>query len=317
LERTKRITQELRRLAFERHGSCCKCDHHFAHLETSVLGYDADGSAQYVCGTCAEGLAEVAETPAFMERPYVRPSENAYLWRYMDFAKYVSLLSTRGLHFARADTFEDRFEGAKGTLSRKAIWDKHYLDFFMEAQLSAPGAAARAMTEGQLHAQATRLLNELEAAGQHFRVRTFISCWHENDHESEAMWRLYSSYLQNAVAIRTTYSRLYAALGRDPQIPIGRVKYIDMRTSFANVNDAFWRKRISFSHENEVRALICDIECTERGKLVPCDLDQLVEAVFVSPATPNWFSALVNEVTSKYGLKVAVSASQLNEEHFI
>ena len=32
----------------------------------------------------------------------------------MDFAKYVSLLSTSALYFARADTFNDTFEGAKG-----------------------------------------------------------------------------------------------------------------------------------------------------------------------------------------------------------
>ena len=35
------------------------------------------------------------------------PPEEAVLWRYMDFTKFVSLLSTNALYFARADTLGD------------------------------------------------------------------------------------------------------------------------------------------------------------------------------------------------------------------
>lgn len=34
------------------------------------------------------------------------------LWRYMNFAKFVSLISTRRLFFCRADLLDDPFEGS-------------------------------------------------------------------------------------------------------------------------------------------------------------------------------------------------------------
>ena len=61
---------------------------------------------------------------------------------------------------------------------------------------------------------ARRLLQDLEIGGEASRVRTFINCWHENSQESAAMWRLYSSFLPNAVAIKTTFDLLYKSLGR-------------------------------------------------------------------------------------------------------
>jgi hypothetical protein len=37
---------------------------------------------------------------------------NLALWRYMDFAKFVALLTSKKLFLSRADKFEDRFEGS-------------------------------------------------------------------------------------------------------------------------------------------------------------------------------------------------------------
>lgn len=34
------------------------------------------------------------------------------LWRYLDVAKFVSLLQTQAIHFPRGDQFEDPFEGS-------------------------------------------------------------------------------------------------------------------------------------------------------------------------------------------------------------
>ncbi|MGF9958045.1 hypothetical protein QRE62_01345 (plasmid) [Bacillus mycoides] len=36
---------------------------------------------------------------------------NAKLWRFMDFTKLVSILSTNSLYFRRSDKFKDVFEG--------------------------------------------------------------------------------------------------------------------------------------------------------------------------------------------------------------
>lgn len=38
--------------------------------------------------------------------------EEARVWRYMDFTKFVSFIESRCLYFTRADNFDDPFEGS-------------------------------------------------------------------------------------------------------------------------------------------------------------------------------------------------------------
>ena len=47
--------------------------------------------------------------PAVFESPQ---DENAKIWRYMDFTKFVNLLDTSKLFFPRADKLGDPFEGS-------------------------------------------------------------------------------------------------------------------------------------------------------------------------------------------------------------
>ena len=313
---TNRLTTELRRLSFENHDHCVSCSYRFKEGDTSHLGYGHNDEPLYVCDDCSRLLKETAVRHYFSPHPYEVPEPKSKLWRYMDFTKYVSLLSSRGLYFTRTDCFEDTFEGAKGLKKNKAKWDAHYLDFFRSAIKNPPEGYKCDIFGEEVEQKAQKLLSDLEAGGEAHKRRTFVSCWHESEHESEAMWRLYSSFLANAVAVRTSYQNLYLALGRDPSISIGRVQYIDLKKSYAGVNDAFWRKRKSFEHEREVRALLMDFECQDLGKIVPCDLTTLIEEVFVSPHAPAWFVSLVNDVNEKYGIQVKVSTSELIEEPF-
>ena len=313
---THRLTEDLRRLAFESHDKCSSCGYSFKEADTSHLGYDENGKERYVCDSCASVLKETAVRHYFAPHPYEVPNQESRLWRYIDFTKYVSLLSTTSLYFARADTFKDHFEGAKGVSSKREKWDKHYLSFFREAMMNPPEGVEWNQSEEHIERQAQRLLREMATGGEASRGRTYISCWHENEHESEAMWRLYSSFLDNALAIRTTYSSLYRSLGKNPAIAIGRVKYIDFNKGYAGPNDSFWRKRKSFEHEREVRALIQDHKANVSGKLVGCELKVLIEEVVVSPTAPSWFVQVLGDVNTKFNLDVPVNQSNLNEEPF-
>jgi hypothetical protein len=313
---TNRLTEELRRLAFECHGECVSCGHKFQNGDTSHLGYNVDGKPLYVCDKCSYKLKETAVRYLFMVRPYEIPPADNKLWRYTDFTKYVSMLSTKGLFFARADCFQDTFEGAKGLKKNKDKWDEYYLNFFREAIKNPPDNIRFTNSYEEVEKQAKRLLEDLKNSGEIGRKRTFINCWHENELESEAMWRLYSSFIENALAVRTSYHSLYYALGRNPSIDIGRVKYIDFQKKYAGVNDAFWHKRKSFEHEKEVRAILIDFDCSEKGKIIPCDLSILIEEVIISPSAPSWFTQLVNDVNEKYGIKVKAKPSELIQEPF-
>ena len=313
---TQRFTEELRILAFEHHDECVSCGYRFQEGDTSHLGYDVNDKPLYVCDKCSNKLKETAVRHVFTPRPYEIPPNESKLWRYTEFTKYVSMLSTKGLYFAHADCFQDIFEGAKGLKKNKEKWDEHYLGFFREVIKNPPEGYEFKYPDEEVEKQAKRLLEDLEQGGEISKKRTFINCWHENEYESEAMWRLYSSFLDNAIAIRTSYNSLYLALGRNPSINIGRVKYIDFQKNYAGVNDSFWHKRKSFEHEREVRAILIDINNPDKGKIIACDLSILIEEVFVSPSAPSWFTQLVNDVNEKYGIKVKVSPSELIQEPF-
>lgn len=315
-EMTHRVTEGLKQLAFESHDSCSVCGHKFIEAETSHLGYDSTGQPQYTCTHCSACLVETAVRYYFMPRQYEVPELTSKLWRYMDFSKYVSLISSGSLFFARVDSFEDHFEGAKGLLSRKAKWDQHYLGQFRKIVRTPPEGYEFTKTDEEVEADATRLLLDLESGGKKRRESVFISCWHENERESAAMWRSYSSYIDNAIAVQTSYSSLLDSLGRRPDIQIGRVKYIDFQKSFVDTNNSFWYKRDSFEHEREVRAVLCDRSSTKNGIAVEADIARLVERVVISPTAPKWFSDVVNDVSAKFGLETIVQESAMNEIPF-
>jgi len=313
---THNYSEDLLRLAFEHHDNCVSCGYAFNEGDTSHLGYGPGKTPLYVCDACSDQLIETAVRYYFSPRPYEIPAEESRLWRYMDFSKFVSMLSTSSLYFSRADMFDDHFEGAKGLLKRKKRWDEHFLRFFERVIKSPPEGNECTLSEDEIIAEAKRLLSETDKIGKRQRRITFINCWHENDIESEAMWKLYSGFIDNAIAIRTTYSSLYESLGKNPSVNIGRVQYIDFTSQYAGIYDSFWRKRKSFNHENEVRAIIQDYKSKTKGKSVECNLSVLLEEIYISPSAPDWFSNIVNDVISKYGLNITVSPSSMNEQPF-
>ena len=221
-----------------------------------------------------------------------RPPPNALLWRYMDLPRFMSLLHTRSLFFVRADRLGDPFEGS----------------------ITSPTQQERirfAESLGEPHC--ARVLRALQSL-KNLRTWFAVSCWHENPHESEAMWGLYAT--RNAgVAIRSTARRLFQACGASPRpIYVSRVKYIDYAKDTIPSDNTFWpylRKRKSFEHEREVRALILNDDPIDGDMLVPVSIESLVEAVILSPLAPNWFLEAVKYVVERCGLHLPVLQSSL------
>lgn len=157
------------------------------------------------------------------------------LWRYMDVAKYVAMLS-RGLHFCRPSALGDPWEGA---------WAESNLARFRTDYWGRPGEGRRAWGE-----RLTAKLHSLERFG--------ISCWHRSDCESAALWALYMPQ-GLGVAIRSTDDRIIQSLllaGRD--IRCLEVTYIDYVTERLPDDPSVLlaRKRLAFEHEKEVRFLV-------------------------------------------------------------
>ena len=148
------------------------------------------------------------------------------------------------------------------------------------------------------------------------RKHTFISCWHSNEYESEAMWKLYSVNTRNAVAIQTTAQHLYEALDKDPRINIGKVMYVDFNKRFTSINGSCWYKRKSFEHEREVRAIIRDFDVSSKGISIPIDISTLIDCIFISPYATRWFEEVVRSVVEKYEIQASVVYSDMTHQPF-
>jgi len=219
-------------------------------------------------------------------RHFKVPPRTAVLWQFMSTEKLLALLSSRKLHLARMDTFDDP-------------WEATVTDAMHALGLKDFGSESKHLW--------------LERANR-FRNRTFASCWHRNPVESAAMWDLYAT--RNAgVALRTTVSALQQSIQTTAELLIANVRYVDFRTfgSDANPFAAAALKRKSFKHEQEVRLIHFQSHPSTSEKMgtpgdstsffVDVDLQKLVRAVYVAPSAPSWHLPGLRELLSRFGLK--------------
>lgn len=169
----------------------------------------------------------------------------------------------------------------------------------------------------KLESEAQRLLKSIKGTSSHVR-NSLISCWHENDDESEALWQLYCPQLGPGLAIRSTVGNLWNATSEADHAIVGRVKYMDFRKSYASVQDErIFCKRQSLSHEHEVRIVIRnDRQDPINGLELHCDLKNLINEIVVSPFAPPWFFDVLASTIEKFGYSFNIRPSSINDEPF-
>jgi hypothetical protein len=123
LRSSGRISHELRHLMTVQWNACCVCRREVPEARPAfAAGYDSSGAPVFVGSCCGDRLAELA-TPVYWTGTLNLAVYDAQpLWRYMDFAKFTSMLLQRGLYFSRLDRLGDPFEGAAGLASRESQW---------------------------------------------------------------------------------------------------------------------------------------------------------------------------------------------------
>lgn len=254
--------------------------------------------------------------------PGFAPPENSSvpLWRYMDFTKFISLLESKALFFSRTDMLGDPWEGS---LTRAEAERRKELE-------------AKSIVRTLHSTTHEKILSEV--------TNSIVSCWHMNEYESMAMWRLYLTGSEG-VAIRSTYQRLINSFPRfDGQnkganadstqkellIHVGVVHYVDYESAKSPCARRILLKRKSFEHEREIRAVAADTTWGDSptfddqgrpltrfeggGDYVPTDLQTLIETVYVSPEAQPWFVDLVRSAVSRYGLPCSVHQSDLGRD---
>jgi hypothetical protein len=243
--------------------------------------------------------------PANIDHPCFISPENKQIkiWRYMDISKYISLLITNSLFFARSDLFDDPYEGATSHVNSTMRSIKYKESIY-------PKSTAE----------------NISKFNDWVRHWTYITCWHMNDVESEAMWKLYTS-TNEAIAIQSTFECLHKCLPNS--VYLGIVKYINYETDWlpeGNTFLPFVHKRKSFVHEQELRGVTQELpEHTDKyfvfeeinkesGKLISVNLQDLVNNIYISPTAPEWFDEIVYTITRKFGFSFKIIKSILNKK---
>ena len=208
------------------------------------------------------------------------------------------------MFFARADKFADAWEGSSSWFTR----------------------SVRPLLYPQLDSSARAdIFNQFEALKLEMRKCTFINCWHENRHESAAMWDLYARDA-NGIALRTTLPRLREALASNQfSIFAGKVQYLDYAKQPVpehNTMLPFFFKRASFVHEQEARLIVqnsavphvSNIPANSNGLLTYVDLTSLLEAVYVAPGSDSWIREALEATIRRFGITCAITQSNMDSD---
>lgn len=252
--------------------------------------------------------------PAFVE-----PQDGtARLWRYMDLARFLSILENRALFFPSVATLaeSDPYEGE-------------------------PALAKIRATE----ARGTEALRTFRLNAEVFKHINFFNCWHMNDEESDAMWKIYIKGSEG-IAIQSTVDRLKVSFHEFADtVYMAKVEYVVDHSHFQNptnpllgVSDYMF-KRLAFQHEQEIRlgtsrsevrrefvddigriklpprgVTVDDILMfpARKGIFVHTDIPVLIERVVISPFSPIWFSDLVASLSKRLGYAFEVVPSEMS-----
>ncbi len=236
------------------------------------------------------------------------------LWRYMNFDKFVSLLTTSSLHLSRIDTLKDAREGRWPIRGASEADDPDSVD---------PEETARIRKK--------------------FREQMFVSCWCAAKEELLPMWGLYTDD-QFGIAMMTDLESLKESLCGPGQEFISPVIYEDWNEEHGSLTDPMLPtifKRDVFSFEQEVRIirwpwaeeLMVSANMADRLGLnlpaeglsvvknfhnleyenqnAPVDLTKLVKKILVTPNAEDWITTTVRELVDKFELDVSVDKSRI------
>jgi len=229
--------------------------------------------------------------------------DSARVWRYMDFSKFQNIISHRALFFCRADRFDDKWEG---------VFPLKMIEKFELDNRRYPSVDGNTYTPCEWQMQ--------KEARSHL-----INCWHANENEAFAMWKIYTEEKHPSIAVQSTVGRLKNSFNETTdRIWIGEVEYIEFRNwepdnrcfnvGSPNTLKAFFMKWHYFSYENEIRAVInraYSEHKSENGIFVRTDLDELVENVCLSADTNREEEQRVRQLLEQYSYSFPVQKSDL------
>jgi hypothetical protein len=245
------------------------------------------------------------------------------VWRYVTFAKYISLMAYGAIWFSKLNILVDKEEGTMPAMPATEMQAQHL--------------ALKRHFESSLHEQFDNMVSRNVEDGREIIV---VNCWFEDEHESKEMWAKYAG--SDGVAIKSTVRALTEHVFCDPQFSfIGRVQYVDLSKhvmSSYEANQAHERaylKGLSFRREREIRISTINLRgptCVNMDGTIPrpeeytgarannfenpgifikANIARLVHGTVVYPGAPVWFELLIRHLVRQSGIGGPVMRSTL------
>jgi len=235
----------------------------------------------------------------FEDTDEFRLSEHAdtKLWRGLRVIRLKEMLEAGGLYFTRADKFDDKEEGRLSKADLRTL--KEDLGGLPAAMFEAP-------------------------------ARFGVSCWFGMDEEPERLWGEHAT--GESVALYSTMGNMAAAFAAAElwyHVHIERIRYLDrdsQSTTFTPNDDGslqferrhpFLVKGEEFAWEEEVREsthLLTPQTKTlpDHGVYIRCNLQSLIQAVYVPPGADQTCLDNVTTLLRTYGIAASVHRSRFN-----
>jgi hypothetical protein len=263
------------------------------------------------------------------------PSDNPTIWKFVDLSTFLAILTDSCLFFSSINNLcaGDPFECALWPTQRYNGWTKAK---FIKRALDLSRVLPRPILfENQIthlkkfndflvKANDNKLIKTVSWLELEFyRRRIICHCWHENKHESDAMWKIYSA--RTGVAIKSTAELLAQSIEgymvptySDEEIPyvMEKIHYCE-ESELGSVPEFYvahpWvLKRRGFEHEKEIRIFSEAPDKTPVGSGigVKVKLGHLVEQIVLSPFNPEYVNDGIQKVVGKLMPTIAHKVTQ-------
>ena len=269
--------------------------------------------------------------------------DEKYLWRYMDFHKFLSFIFKESLYFTRLDKFDDKREG---------ITLKHLFYQNVKKNLDNHPMFDEVRKYSTIDTMGSEM-NKIDSELENIQRFNFANCWNigEKESESVAMWNLYSN--PESLAIRINYKNLKDKItinGIDSNffednIICGPVKYFDFQKNPDGIDldnpqlNSVFTKDKSFNYENEYRIIIQEkireipeinykdnirkshIEKQHNSffnypgiELKLKDFQNYQFEIILHPKSQKWIKGNIKKVMKKFNIKFQIFESNLTIE---
>jgi hypothetical protein len=228
---------------------------------------------------------------------FIKPeNENVTIWRYISFDKFKFLIEKRCLYFRRTDLLRNEFDAYEGS----------YVPYPVFRNGDKTG------------------WDNIKDNMKFFDPSITVNCWHMNEYESLAMWRLYTERFMG-IAVQSTFKALSESFHKcRDDVMISKIFYIDYEKdqfpqSSMDIFTPFLHKRKCFEHEKELRAFIwaapgLKSKHDNGNVLAEVDINILIKKILIAPDSSDELYTNVNRFFNRYKLNKPVERSTIDNK---